>query len=177
MPTFLQHVPTWVFGLLALLIALGVWQSRPQQPTLHRSRVLPTVMLLLSLAGVVSAYGLHALPLLAWAAGVATSLAVLHGRAPARGAQFDLSRQQFSVPGSWVPLVLMMTIFALKFVGGALQARAPQLAQALPVVLSASLAYGLVSGVFLGRARVLWALAAATRRVGPAAGRGVMAAA
>lgn len=159
MTPFLQHVPTWVFGLLALLIALGVWQSRPQQPTLRRSRVLPLVMLGLSLAGVLSAFGLQPLPLLAWAAGVALSLAVLHGGAPAQGTQFDVSRQRFSVPGSWVPLVLMLAIFTLKFASGAVQAQAPHLARALPYAVAASLAFGLLSGVFLGRARVLWALA------------------
>lgn len=157
--SMLQYVPRWVFALFAALVALGMAQSLPREVGLRRSAVLPIVLLALSLAGVVSSFAAVALALPAWAAGVAVAVAGLHGRVDVAGVRYDAVTQRFALPGSWIPLALMMSLFALKFAVGMALARNPDLASSVAFASMASAAYGLFSGAFLGRAMALWALA------------------
>lgn len=157
--SMLQSVPTWVFGVLALLVALGVRQSFPQSLSLRRSSVLPLALLGVSLMGVVSSFGALPLALLAWGAGVAAVAALAQGRRDLAAVRYDAAAQRFAVPGSWAPLALMMGLFAVKFVAGAAVARQPALAGSLPFALLASAAFGAFSGAFLGRSMALWKLA------------------
>lgn len=163
MSTF-QHIPTWVFGLLAALIALGVSQSFPRSITLRRSAVLPVVLAGVSLAGVVSTFGQQPLALLAWALGLSGAVAALHGRVDTSAVRFSPATQRFQVPGSWVPLALMLGLFALKFGAGMSLALHPELRGSTPFALAMSAAYGVFSGAFLGRAMALWSVARRTLR-------------
>ena len=156
--TFLQHVPTWVFGLLFALIAFGVAQSFPRSVSLRRSAVLPLVLVGLSLMGVVTTFGQQPLALLAWAAGLSAALLGLQGRIDTSAVRFSADTGRFQVPGSWLPLALMMVLFAVKFGVGALLAMRPDLRSSMPLALLASAAYGLFSGVFGARAMALWTL-------------------
>ncbi|MBX3621638.1 MAG: hypothetical protein KF891_16840 [Rhizobacter sp.] len=162
MSTTLQHIPTWVFGLLCALIALGVSQSFPRSITLRRSAVLPIVLVGVSLAGVVSTFGQQPLALLAWALGLAGAVAALHGRIDTAAVRFSPVTQRFQMPGSWVPLALMLGLFAIKFGAGMSLALHPELRGSTFFALAMSAAYGLFSGVFLGRAMALWTLARRT---------------
>lgn len=155
----LQHTPTWVFGLFAALVALGVAMSFPRTVSLRRSLMVPLAMLGLSLMGVASAFGSQPLALPAWAAGLATALLALQGRVDTSAVRFSAVTRRFQVPGSWVPLVLMMGLFSLKFGVGVALALQPELRQSAGLAVPASAAYGLVSGVFLGRALALWTIA------------------
>jgi hypothetical protein len=157
--TILQHTPRWVFGLLAALVALGVTQRFSRTVTLRRSAVLPLALAGVSLMGVLSAFGSQPQALLAWALGLSSAVVALHGRVDTSAVQFSPSTQRFQVPGSWVPLALMLGLFAVKFGVGVTLANHPELRHSAGVAMTASAAYGLFSGVFLGRAMALWALA------------------
>jgi hypothetical protein len=61
--TILQHVPVWVFGLLAVLIVAGSLQIAPRRVTLRRGTVLPLVLTIVSLVGVVTTFGRQPLAL------------------------------------------------------------------------------------------------------------------
>ncbi len=157
--TTLQHTPTWVFALFAALVALGVSMSFPRTVSLRRSLLLPLALLGLSLMGVASAFGSQPLALPAWSAGLGAALLALQGRVDTSAVRFSAPTRRFHVPGSWVPLVLMMALFSLKFGVGVALALQPELRQSAGLAVPASAAYGLFSGVFLGRALALWALA------------------
>lgn len=155
----LQHTPVWVYGLLFALIALGVSQSFPRTVTLRRSAVLPLALVGVSLMGVVGSFGQQPAALLAWALGLAVAVAALHGRIDTSAVHYSAATQRFQLPGSWVPLALMLGLFAVKFGAGVTLALHPELKQSSSFALAASAAYGLFSGVFLGRAMSLWTLA------------------
>jgi hypothetical protein len=160
--TILQHTPVWVFGLLLALIALGVSQSFPRSVTLQRITVLPLVLITWSLSGVTMSFGASPLggqALLAWVTGVAASVLLLRGRVDVSAVTFSAAARRFQLPGSWVPLVLMLSLFALKYGAGVSLAMTPQLRQSLPFVVTASLAFGAFSGVFLARTLALWSVA------------------
>jgi hypothetical protein len=157
--TILQHVPVWVFGLLAVLIVAGSLQIAPRRVTLRRGTVLPLVLTIVSLVGVVTTFGRQPLALLAWAGAVVMALALMQQRIARSDLRFDPATSRFQVPGSWVPLGLMLSMFAVKFIVGATLAQHAELAHSLTLATSASAIYGLISGLFLSRALQLWVCA------------------
>ncbi len=154
----LQHTPVWVWPLLAALLSLGVWQTFPRTVTLRRATLLPVAMLALSLWGVVSVFA-SGQALTAWAVGgLAAASASLHAGSP-RGARWSTAEQCIRLPGSWVPLMLILGIFCTKFGVGMSLAQHPELRHATGFAVVASLTYGVFSGLFAGRALTLWRLA------------------
>lgn len=165
--TIVQHTPLWVWGLLAGLVALGLVQTRDRAMTLPRILLMPAVMLALSLAGVVGAFGGRPLALGAWMVGLGLAL-LLGGRAVrSRGAGWSEVARRVQVPGSWLPLALIVGLFAIKYLVGVALAIAPRLAGEAAFAGGCSLVYGLFSGLFLARAIALWALV--PRKLGTAA--------
>ena len=161
-----RHTPPWVWGLLAALVALGLSQTLPRQMSTRRVTVLPIVLLALSLAGVATTFSHQALPVLAWAAGVAIAVAAGRSVVNARGARWDATTARLHVPGSWLPLVLIMGLFLTKYAVGVALAMHSSLASELGFDVAVGLAYGVFSGLFIARAAALWQLA---RRAGTAA--------
>jgi hypothetical protein len=153
-----QHTPVWVWIVFVTLIVIGVKQSFARRLRLGRVTALPIVFVALSLAGVVSAFGPDASALLAWAVGVfAAAGLALQGGAPA-AARWLPAERVFEVPGSWVPLALMLGIFGMRFAVAVLLALQPGLRGDAGFAALAGLGYGGFSGLFLGRAMALWQL-------------------
>jgi len=154
----LKGTPTWVFVLFFALLAIGYLQSRPRTVTAARLAILPAAFIGFSLYGVVASFGPRPTELLAWASGIGAS--VLLGRAfkPGAGARWIDSSRSFHVPGSWIPLALMMAVFFARYAITARMAMRPALAHLPVFAILASLAYGLLSGMFLARALGILAL-------------------
>jgi len=158
----LLHTPRWVFALFFVLLVAGVTQLVARRASLRRVSLLPLAMVGLSLYGVASAFAAQPLALLAWAVtGGLAMLAVLSRSLPA-GTTYDGTTRQFMLPGSALPLALMMGIFFTKYAVGATLTMLPTLAQQSGFALAVSALYGAFSGVFLGRAIRLWRLAQAS---------------
>lgn len=156
----LQHTPVWVWGLLALLVALGLRQSRPHDVSPARATLLPLAMLVLALAGVLGSFG-SAVALLAWATVTVAVAAAWTGRA-ASAARWLPDERRFRQPGSWLPLGLMMGIFATKYAVGVGIALHPALSRSPVFALAVSALYGLFSGIFAARALALHRLRSRT---------------
>jgi hypothetical protein len=154
-----QHTPVWVWGLLTVLIGLGLSQTRDREMSLMRVTVLPLAMIALSASGVLSAFGHFPIALGGWAAGVGAALAFGRQFAAVRGARWSAQAGLLHVPGSWLPLVLIVGLFCIKYVAGASLALHPMLAVDATFAGLCSLAYGGFSGLFLARALSLRQLA------------------
>ena len=153
----LHHTPAWVWAVLAALVAIGLKQSFPRRLRLGRVTTLPVAFVALSLASLVSALALGL---------VLAAVAVRTSGAPA-AARWLPAERAFEVPGSWLPLALMLGIFALRFAVAVLLAQQPALRGDATFAALAGFGYGGFSGVFLGRALALWRLAREPR-VAPA---------
>lgn len=143
-------LPVWPFFILAGLVALGYRQSldRVVQPATLVKVAL--AMLALSLYGVATAFGASIVPVLAWASGFAAAVLVGGPVFAPRG----LTREggAVRVPGSWLPLALMVGIFAAKFaLGFATGVGAPVVREAW-FIAATSATLGLFSGAFAARA-------------------------
>jgi hypothetical protein len=148
----LKHTPLWVFGLFGFLVYLGVLQSRTRSFSPARLAILPAAMLAFSLYGVLSVFGASVPALGAWLAGLAASVwAIVALRLP-RDATWSEATRTFSVPGSWLPLGIMMAIFFTRYAVNVGIALDPSLKQAAGFLPAVALTYGVSSGYFLARA-------------------------
>jgi hypothetical protein len=156
------HTPKWVFAVFVLLVWLGCKQLRAGSVSLARITVIPVAMAGLSLAGVVSAFGNSPGALLGWAVAMAAlALLVLQQPLPA-STRYERASREFHVPGSAVPLVLMMGIFFTKYVVGVALAMHPELGRQPAFTVAVPMLYGAFSGIFAARAVRLWRLAIRT---------------
>ncbi len=160
----LKRTPPWVFLLFVVLLVLGYSQSKDR--TVRRSSVsiLPVAMMVLSFYGVFSAFGLVFIGLACWTLGVATATGLGVKLAKPRGVTFCTATRSFFVPGSWFPGVAMLAIFFTKYTVGVILARQLPMVREMTFVGSVSLCYGLLSGVFLARAIVIWRSAMGHRK-------------
>ncbi len=158
----LTHTPLWVWGLLAGVLALGLAQTRSRELGVGRVTVVPLILAALSLLGAASAFGVTLLALGGWAAGFALAYRYAGPAVRARGATWSAQRQRLHVPGSWVPLCLIIGLFLLKYAVGIALAMQHALA-ADPVFAGAcSVAYGAFAGLFSSRALALRRLSRAS---------------
>jgi hypothetical protein len=153
------HTPLRVWFILTVLVALGLSQTRPRELSLMRVTVLPGVLLALSLGGLVNAFGAMPLALGAWLAGVTAALLLPRSMLLARGAKWSASTDRLHVPGSWLPLLVILGSFVIKYVAGAGLAIQPGLAVDAAFAGACSLGFGSFSGLFLGRSLALRSLA------------------
>jgi hypothetical protein len=152
----MKHVPIWVFALFFALLGLGYFQSRERTLSRARVAILPVAMTGFSFYGVVSAFGVTPLGMVSWLLGVAVAATLGLALGAPKKVAFLPATASFHVPGSWVPLVLMMMIFFAKFAVNVAMAVAGDVAGTAVFADAVSLCYGLFSGVFLARALVIW---------------------
>ena len=152
----LQNAPVWVWGVLAALVALGLTQSRDRTISLARGIAMPLAMVVLSLFGVGSAFGAQPLALVAWLEGLAIGATFALATRLWSGLAWLPAERRLTVPGSWWPLALMLAIFAARFVVGAALAMQPAYRVDPIFGTLAGLAYGSLSGIFLGRGLAMW---------------------
>lgn len=163
-----KRTPPWVFVLFAVLLAYGIVQLRTRRLSRGRVMFLPALMMSLSLYGVASAFGVNALPFACWLAGVALSFGASKLLRPRWHATYDAATDGFVVPGSGIPLALMMSIFFARYAITVSIAMTPALAASLLLSGGASLLYGAMSGVFLVRALHMLSARAAPAAAPPA---------
>lgn len=145
------NTPVWVWGLLAALVVLGLTQVRNRSAGLPRTVVLPLAMGSFSLWGLVNGFGATPANLGTWLAAAAVALTVVMLRPLPAGVRYDAARRAFALPGSWVPLVLILGIFSIKYATGVMLAMQPALRADAGFALAVAAASGLFSGIFAGR--------------------------
>jgi hypothetical protein len=167
-----QRTPYWVWGVLIALLAYGGGQLRASTRSAKRAIVVPVGFKVLSVLGVLSAFRTSealTLALAVWvvaAISTAVLLSVLFPEAP-RGTRYLTSERKFEMPGSVLPLFLVLGIFLTKYYVNVEVALNPAMVSDSSFVLAVASAYGLLAGVFSARSIRLWRLARACSMAGP----------
>jgi uncharacterized membrane protein len=156
-----SHTPVFVWFVLAGLVVLGALQARQRHVSLTRATMLPLAIVALSLWGTASLFAgsYLALVLAGWSAAVAAGFATVVRRAPAAGTRFDPSTGSFVVPGSWIPMLLILAVFALRYATNVALALQPVLAADANFAVGIAACSGLFTGIFAARAARLRLLA------------------
>lgn len=157
----LQHIPIWVFLILAGLLWLGLSARKDRKIRWRVPIIVPialTIMAITSLLGQYGATDLLLPALVSWG-GVCALLAWLFAKRPLpETVHYDLETAKFQLPGSYLPLAMYMGIFAFKFMVGFMSGMRMPIVNDLLFVLSISAVYGLFSGLFLSNAWRLFKL-------------------
>lgn len=148
----LSHTPIWVYGLFFVLLVFGLLQTRTRTVSKIPALLLPAGMIALSLAGISSSFGLTTIPLAAW--GMAITIATVVGYTFFRDRRIHCKATDgtFFIPGSWVPLIVMMIIFFAKYVYAVMNAFNAEIISTPMFIGALSAVYGLLSGYFSSRA-------------------------
>lgn len=154
--TILLQTPHWVWGLLAALTVIGFKQTLPRRRSLRSSTGLPLLMVILSLYGVASAFSSQPLALIAWAGGGAVTLLLAQTLRVWSEIRWLPQERSVLMPGSWLPLVLLLGLFAIRFGVAVALSTTPSLAVDAGFAGLAGLVYGAFSGMFLARALAVW---------------------
>ena len=159
MPTFLitaiRQTPLWVWVILAVLLALGVKQTKNHVVGHARLLVQPLVLGALSVLAAIGAFGLQPITAAGWLMGALAGV-LLNRMLGLPRRVLALPDGRFAIGGSWVPMVLLMAIFWLRYGVAVSLAVAPALAADTVFALLACAVYGLASGLLGARAwRVL----------------------
>ncbi|MCC7702195.1 hypothetical protein IGS59_08100 [Janthinobacterium sp. GW460P] len=145
-----SHTPLYVWAILGFLVYRGVLASRAREVSLRKLCIIPLVMLALSLSGVHGSFGLAGIASFAWGAGALAGAALAWSLTRTDTIVAIPARASVQRPGSWVPLMLMMSIFCMKYAVAVTLAIAPTYAHATGFIVPVCLAYGCFSGIFLG---------------------------
>ena len=157
--SIVQHTPPWVWGLLTALLCLGLWQRRTRRVAPVALLGLPLGLLALGLWSMLPGFIAQPITALLWAAAWLSMLTwARHWPAP-RGTRWLEAEGRLQLPGSWLPLALIIAIFGLRYASAASQALHPQWSSLLAFQAPLALGFGGLAGVFLGRALSLLALA------------------
>jgi hypothetical protein len=161
----LVRVPPWVWVVFVVLLVVGLKLTRPMNTRPVVSIAVSAGLLAWSLSGVIGTFDAHALPLLAWGAGLVVAF-VAGSRVVAPDGLRMVDASRVHVPGSWVPLIAMMGIFVLRFVNGvAVGANLPVAVHPAYAPVMAGL-LGACSGLFMARAWSITRFARAQRVFG-----------
>jgi len=152
----ISNTPIWVFAIFFTLLVLGFIQSKERIVKVKTIFILPLVMITFSFFGVFSVFGISILTMSLWILGLVITLIIGLKLAYPKFVSFSVQSNKLTIPGSWVPLFLMMAIFFTKyFVGFAVARELPLVNEGIFVVLL-SLVYGAFSGIFLSRSYVMF---------------------
>jgi predicted dienelactone hydrolase len=113
----LMYTPRWVFGLLAGLVILGLMQVRTRQVPIQAVFIMPVAMTMMSLIGALMDLGFTAITISCWLLGaVSVTMALLKVFKPS--ARCDQLTRKLILPGSWMPLLVIMAIFCTRYALG-----------------------------------------------------------
>jgi hypothetical protein len=158
----LKNTPLWVWGLLTGLLVLGATQLRDRVAGLPRIVILPIAMTAFSLSGMTGTFaaaGQMPWILLAWAATATCVTLLVAALAPPAGTQWDTTTRRFALPGSVVPMLLILGIFFTRYGVNVELVLQPHLAADAGFAIAISALYGVFNGLFAGRAVRLLRLA------------------
>ena len=149
----LKNTPIWVWAILATLIYLGSKQLKPRVVKRFSVLIAPVVFLFVGLM----AAGRGPVGFATWAASLVSLAAVTFFIwQPTSGARYEANEDRLHMPGSAVPMMIMLAIFLLNYVINVVLAINPALRAELVWQVVPALILGALSGVFIGRAASLF---------------------
>jgi len=154
----ITHTPAPVWGVLAVLVLVGLRQTRTLSVSGGRVWIVPVVAGVASLAGALRGFA-GAGELLTgacWALGAGLGFAAnrLLGLPRRVAANADGS---FTVGGSIVPLIILVGIFLVRYATNVALAIQPGLATDPAAAAVVAIAYGASAGLLAARSRKIWA--------------------
>jgi hypothetical protein len=138
-----------------MLIVLGLIQSQTRKVGMALAFSLPFFMLFLSFNGVTSNLGWKVSVLLFWLLGLFITSYVFM-KLNRNKVKWDIETGKFILLGSWIPMMIFMGIFFVRYALGVVIALDADILQQPFIYGSASVVLGALSGFFVARIIIYW---------------------
>lgn len=152
----ITKAPVWAWPLFAYLIFVGIKASKTQVfplGILKKLMIIPAVFFIWALYSILMHRELsEIIPLMA---GVMLGSCIGYLLVRRQALRFDTTNQTIEIPGSWMTLILALSIFSLKFSLGAISSIHPEL-KGTWILFSIEWLAALISGIFVGRGINYW---------------------
>ena len=144
----ITEIPTFVWPLFAILLLGGLKARKTKAAPLAALLLVPSLFFGWSLFSFFGKYATEPLTILFWLLCLGAGFFIGFSHMQGLKLQFDKKKKKVEMPGSWIPLVLSMSIFTAKFSVGMLSSLLPHLNGS---ILFLELFSTLILGVFAGR--------------------------
>ena len=149
----LKGTPIWAWAILVALIVLGGNQLRARVVSRYSVLIAPVIFLFVGLM----AAGRGPVGFSIWALTlIATAAFTFIVWQPTGSARYDARTDRLNLPGSVIPMLLMLGIFLLNYVINVALAINPALRSEMIWQVGPAIILGALSGVFIGRALTLF---------------------
>src|SRR5229473_1483871 len=122
----ISKIPVYVWPLFALLLMGGLRARKTGMVPLNLMLAIPSVFFTWSLFSFFSKY-VDPISIFLWIFCLAVGLFIGYSHIQKLKLQFDKQKKMVEIPGSWIPLILSMSIFTVKFSIGMLGSLFPEL--------------------------------------------------
>ena len=143
----ITHTPLWAWALLAYLVWQGIKAMWPRKTTIRRSLIVPLVFIVWGLSRLMSHNQGSFGPVISWIAAALVMIPI--GALTAKPFELDHATGEISRPGSLIPLIRNVTIFALQYAVAVIAAIDPD-GRTVATVIGRAVS-GATTGYFLGR--------------------------
>lgn len=146
----ITKIPIFVWPLFVVLLLGGLRARKTGTVPLAILLLIPSLFFVWSLFSFFGKYGNDLVSILLWilCLGVGFLLGFLHMQK--LELRFDKKKRKVEMPGSWIPLMLSMSIFTSKFSIGMMGSMLPHLSGSI-LFLGLELFSTIILGVFAGR--------------------------
>ncbi len=149
--SILSHTPVYVWAILGFLVYRGIKASADRDVPFRSVFIIPVVMLGLSMQGISNSFGLLGLAPWLWLCGAAVGAALTRQLADPRAVAAHPQQGSITIRGSCLPLAMMMAIFCTKYVVAVTLVMHHEYSAQFGFMAAVCGAYGLFSGVFIGK--------------------------
>ena len=145
----IHKIPVFVWPLFAILLVGGLKARKTSTMPLAVLLLIPSLFFGWS---VFSFFGRYSEPLIIflWLLCLGAGFWIGYSHMQRLKLQFDKNKKRVEMPGSWIPLMLSMSIFFSKFSIGMMRSGLPQLEGSM-LILGLELFSTLILGIFAGR--------------------------
>lgn len=156
----LINTPRWVFALLGILLYLGWQQSQDREIRRQRLFIMPLLMAIFSFISLQHDVGLSWLLVISWLIPYVLMISLAGRWVGPRQASYRPAGDCVALPGSWLPLGMMLGLFLLKYLVGYAEATQAELTDKVGFPYLVSALFGLLAGLFAARSRHIYRLIA-----------------
>jgi hypothetical protein len=146
----ITKVPLFVFPLFPIFLHVGLRARRGSSFPIAVLVLIPSLFFGLSLFLFLGKYGTNPGAILSWFFSFAVGGSIGFFYTQKIKLQFDREKKRVEIPGSWIPLILLMSIFVSKFSLGMISSMMPHLKGSL-LLMGLELFPTLILGIFAGR--------------------------
>ena len=152
---FLTNTPFYVYWIFFSLLFVGISQLRTRSVGLKRALIIPIVLIILSIYGLISDFGITLFSTSIWIVGMILALILNSMIKKKKEIIYFKETKTFMIAGSFIPLTMMMLLFCVKYTVGAVTTLELEVLYNSSFIGIFSLLYGIFTGTYLLRFYVL----------------------